>query len=293
MSSEEAVAAPPAAQDRVADDAAAPEAATEWRTVAAPGDGALAERAIPDENVAPSDVPQGNAPQFEALRRAPNLVKLEESPLSKGVKLSVRKLSFDSHVSKMQAAKRKEEASAAAGSSSGAAASASEGLPSLLKRLRQDAQAEIDRATAASRYVHICLAREIRLLELSECAMRDAHTARVAALEAAHAQQVDALRAEIATLTADGETLRAEKRAVEEARAASEQRNAELTAEVTTQREAARLAAERADAMEAASALLQSEDVDCAPTRAQPAARRTRSCTRRPLCDACHVAPAC
>ena len=145
--------------------------------------------------------------------RSLSLSSSKDAAPSSAVKLSVRKLSFDSHQTRLAKA-----APAEAASSSEVLAPAGEGLPSMLKKLRQDAQREIQRALAGTSQLHECLAREIRLLEQTLSAQEACHKKRVADLEAAHKQQVDELSRDIEERAATTKRLEDEKRAVEGAR---------------------------------------------------------------------------
>ena len=198
--------------------------------------------------------PEAATPPWN-LRRlfsAPEAAEPRRTAPEAGVKLQTRKLSFDSHVSKLSQAKRSEDDPT---SSVGG-----EGLPSLLKRLRHDAQLEIEHATAHATQMHLCLAREIRMLEREEREMAEAHMQRIDTLQASHQEQVGGLQAEVQRLTDAFEQLRGEKRLEEEARASAEQRCAELVKQVAAMEVEVGSARERADAMEAATALLQSEE---------------------------------
>ena len=143
----------------------------------------------------------------------------DDTASATGVKLSVRKLSFDSQQSRIQAAaKRQEEARS---SSPGRSSSNEVGLPSLLKKLKQDAQKEIVRAAAISTQVQRCLGSDIRMLEDTLSGIETAHQRRVEELEAAHREQVDKLQSQIEQLTLARQQLEDEKQGVLDARDAT------------------------------------------------------------------------
>ena len=199
-----------------------------------------------------------SAPAMAPVTRALDLKKASPASASKpdkesaalnGRKLQVRKLSFDSVVERQQKAVRE-----LAGEDGNGAASSSkpgvEGLPALLKRLRQDAQLEIERATASVSTLRHCLAREILLLERErrEC-------------ELAHQSEVEALHLTIAAQRQAAEQVKRDKAEVEAELSATERRNDELVAEVARLKREAQQAKEKMDAMEAASAFLEPEAV--------------------------------
>ena len=181
---------------------------------------------MPAEAVDENQAPIVSQPRKNNVRKL-NLHNGSLSSETAGVKLTTRKLSFDSHVSKLnvERERKKEE-------DGGSPEGIREGLPSLLKRLRHDAQQEIERATASVTQMHLCMALEIRLLEQTQCEMMEAHRQREASSAAAHQQQTDTLHAQIKqqadTLNArieelrdTGELLRSEKRDADVARAAT------------------------------------------------------------------------
>ena len=125
-----------------------------------------------------------------------------------------------------------------------------QGLPSLLKKLRQDAQEEIVRATAHVRQIVTILTREIALAESDREAVCQCHEANLTAL----LDDVRMLEGQRAELVRNVHELEA-------AKASLESRNAALTAETAEAKEEAQRARERADAMEAASVFLQPAEV--------------------------------
>ena len=145
-------------------------------------------------------------------------------PTAGGVKLSMRKLSFDSHVARLsqEQAKTLDEASAngsGSGSNSSSGGLGGEGLPTLLKRLRKDAQEEIERATAGTYMYNLCLSREIRLLEQVQQELVRANRRNLERIEASHNEKVEKLRLEIERLHTAGDALREETRIAQDARA--------------------------------------------------------------------------
>lgn len=184
----------------------------------------------------------------------------------KGVKLQVRKLSFDSVVERQQKAARDSAAAAVAGQDAGKSSATEvsrpgvEGLPALLKRLRQDAQTEIERATASVTTLRTCLAKELSLMEAERRAS-----------ELHHHHAAEGLRATIGTMQKAAEQMTQAKSEVEAELAAAEKRNEELVAQVALLKQEALRAKERMDAMEAADAFLQSEatEEDSPRTRMQ------------------------
>lgn len=125
------------------------------------------------------------------------------------------------------------------------------GLPSLLKKLRQDAQQEIERATAHVVQIVSVFTRELRFMEGEVVIAWHNSEARLSAL-----------CSEISSLESDADQLRQRVSGLEEVNAGLGQRNAELLIEMAEVREEARQANERAGAMEAASVFLQTEDND-------------------------------
>ena len=106
----------------------------------------------------------------------------------------MRKLSFDSATDRR--AQLTAAASGAASSSTVKDMPSTEGLPSLLKRLRADAQAEIEKATASVTQLHICLSRELRHMEAENQALLRAHEGEVDSLRTT----ADKLREDVARL---------------------------------------------------------------------------------------------
>jgi len=189
------------------------------------------------------------------LDRTPLLVDTE-------AKLQVRKLAFDQQTNNV-----KGPGIAADGCSISSPTTASsmtresvatqipnqQGLPSLLKKLRQDAQEEIFRATAHIRQIVRILGLEIQQVEGD----RDAACA-------CYEANMVAMLSDLRVLEKQREELLREKRELHTQTIALESRNAVLTLEMAEVRAEAQQAHERADAMEAATALLQNakDDVD-------------------------------
>jgi len=169
--------------------------------------------------------------------------------------LQVRKLTFGSK--EASSSRSGILAVTAAASTAGALPSApdepivtgQQGLPSLLKKLRQDAQEEIHRATAHVRQIISIMAHEIQLVE----GERDSISA---TCEASFACLLEDVR----ELEGQRETLMREKLDLETAKASLESRNAAFTKEMAEVQAEAQRARERADAMEAASVFLQPSD---------------------------------
>lgn len=151
----------------------------------------------PAQTVAP--VPEALVTKKISFTAAP----VAATPSAAGTtKLSVRKLSFDSATRKLA------EAASGGANSSAARASdmpATDGLPSLLKRLRADAQAEIEKATASVTQLHVCLSREIRSMEAER-----------QELLRTSQERVDSLRATIDKLREDVERLQRERSEMEQ-----------------------------------------------------------------------------
>lgn len=168
------------------------------------------------------------------------------TPDSGGSSLSIRRLVFGASRGTSGDAEPR-----AAPSTSQRESSQAGGLPSLLKKLKQDAQDEILKATAHVREVVQIFRNEMALLEC-ECD----------AVRRCHESNVDSLRAEVRALESQRAELLDEHSRVLAAKVELEQSQAGLEAECARLKEETRKANERADAMEAASVFLQTEEID-------------------------------
>ena len=183
------------------------------------------------------------------LDRTPLLVDTE-------AKLQVRKLAFDKQTNHGIVADGSSTSSPTTASSMTRESVAAQipnqqGLPSLLKKLRQDAQEEIYRATAHIRQIVRILGLEIQQVEGD----RDAACA-------CYEANMVAMLSDLSVLEKQREELLREKRELHIQTIALESRNAVLTLEMAEVRAEAQQAHERADAMEAATALLQNAKDD-------------------------------
>jgi hypothetical protein len=228
------------------------------------------------------------------------IVKGVTSSAESGGKLQVRKLSFGgSGLAGAPSSEAPAAAPTAAAAAPSCAEPSAEGLrsPSVFKRVRMAAAGEVARVTAHTRETLSCLTREIALVESERAELVSEHAREIASLRAelgAQRELVERLQREREEAFEMGKREAAEevrkqreqterllrerddalesakRHAAKEGARRLEEHERALAATVTVMRVEVRRAEERADAMEAASALLQPDASSCSGTGGVP-----------------------